>query len=157
MDSTTTTSLHALGVTASLILSGIATGSSLLTLPILYRLPSATAVDIWSEFFNRGFAIIVPLNIAGTAGLATAAYLDESKRKALATAAVLVVGTLAWTSIVMAGGINRLLLLNGNAAELQRAGSSEVVDLLKAWSWQNGVRAVMYTAGGLLGLYELIK
>ena len=157
MDSTTTTSLQALGITSSLLLSGIYAGSSLLNMPILYRLPSETGLDIWSEFFYRGFATVVPLAVSGTFGLATAAYLMPSKRKTLATGSVLVISTLAWTSLLMKGGIDRLLLLNESGAELQMAKSGEVLALLKTWTWQNMVRSVLAGLGGVVGIYGLVQ
>lgn len=125
-------------------------------MPILYRLPPATSLDIWAEFFNRGFAAVVPLAAAGTFAFGTAAYLVPSKRKTLMLASVLTIGTLAWTRLFMMAGIERLLLLNDSAAELQKAASGEVLALMKTWTWQNGVRSVLAGLGGITGLYALV-
>lgn len=157
MDSTTTTSLQAIGITSALLLSGIYGGSSLLTMPILHRLPPATGLDIFAEFFHRGLITVVPLAMGSTLASATAAYLAPSKRKALTTAGVLVIGTLIWTRAVMTGGIERMLLLNDSAVELERAGSGEVLALLKTWTWQNMVRSVLAGTGGVVGLYALAQ
>lgn len=157
MDSTTTTSLHTVGIGAAFLLSGISAGSSLLTLPILYRLPSATSLDIFAEFFFRGLYVVAPLSTVSSLSLGTVAYLVPSKRRILIAACVLPVGTLVWTRLVMMGGIERMLFLNENAVELGKASGSEVLALLKAWTWQNAVRAVMSGVGGSLGLYALVQ
>lgn len=157
MDSTTTTSLHAVGISAAFLLSGISAGSSLLTLPILYRLPLATSLDIFAEFFWRGLYVVGPLSTASSLALGTVAYLVPSKRRILAVASLLPIGTLLWTRVVMFGGIERMLFLNDNAVELGKASGSEVLALLQAWTWQNAVRAVMSGVGGALGLYTLVQ
>lgn len=126
-------------------------------MPILYRLPPATGLDIWAEFFNRGFVTVVPLVVASTFAFATAAYLVPAKRKRLAAASVLVIGTLVWTRAFMMGGIDRMLLLNDSHAELEMARSGEVLSLLKTWSWQNMVRSVMAGVGGMVGIYGLVQ
>ncbi|ETN41893.1 uncharacterized protein HMPREF1541_03832 [Cyphellophora europaea CBS 101466] len=158
MDSrTATTSLQAIGITCALLHSGISAGSSLLTLPILQRLPAGTALDIWTEFFDRGLAVVVPLAIASTVASATAAYLTPPKRNTLAAAGGLVISTLIWTALVMAPGIQRMILLNDSAAELEKAAAGEVLALLKAWSWQNMVRFALSGAGGVVGLWALVQ
>jgi hypothetical protein len=157
MNSTTTASLQAVGITSSLLLSGIYAGSSLLTMPILYRLPSATALDFWAEFFNRGFVTVVPLAVAGTVTFATTAYLEPEKRRESIAASVFVISTLAWTQLTMMGGIDRLLQLNNSSAELTKAGSGEVLALLQTWTWKNTVRSVLAGLGGIAGIYGLTQ
>jgi hypothetical protein len=154
---TTTTSLQALGITSSLILGGVYFGSSQLTAPILFRLEPVVAVSIFSEFYYRGAATVVPLALVASTSYGAAAYYEPTKRRRLILGIVAVLSALAWTRLVMAKHIDRLLEAEKSAAVLQKMGGEQVVYCLRQWHWQNFVRAATSLAGGVLGLWTLIQ
>lgn len=154
---TTTTSLQAVGITSALILSGVYFGSSQLTVPILYRLEPATAATIFSEFFYRGYATVVPFAAVSAVSFLTASYYEPEKRQRLIGATVAVLSALIWTRLAMTTTIDTLLEADKNAAVLQNLGGDEVIRLLKQWHWMNFVRAGLTVTGGALGLWTLVQ
>ncbi len=58
----------------------------------------------------------------------------------------------------MLKGINRVIEINGNAVEQQKADASgEATKLMKAWVAQNYFRATLHLAGGLAALWAALS
>ena len=148
-------SLQVVGLTSSLFLSGIYFASSHLTLPILYRLPTSTGTSVFVELYNRAVPVVVPLAVVSSLSSATVAYLDPAQRTSWAVAGALTLATMPWTIVVMMSTNKRLMELDESEVEREKAGSQEVVRLLKQWTWMNMTRSVMAMAGGLLGFWAL--
>lgn len=149
--------LQILGLTSSIFLSGVCFSSSQLTLPILYRLPTATSTTIFTEFYHRGTATVLPFVVASTLSSATVAYLVPAQRSAHILAGAATFATLPWTIVVMMRGIQRLLKLDESEVDREKAGKEEVVRLLKQWRWMNNVRSVLALVGGVVGVWGLIQ
>ena len=145
-----------LGLSSSLILSGMYFSSSQLTLPILYRLPDATSTDIFQELYYRGAATVVPLCAFSTLSSGAAAYYDSMRRRGFVSAAVLTFASMPWTLLVMKSGIDRLLKLHESSVEREKAEKGEVERLLRTWKWMNVVRGAFCAAGGAVGLVALL-
>jgi hypothetical protein len=96
----TTTSL---GISASLVLSGIGLGTSHITLPFLYPLPPSTSTPLFTQLYHRDAATIVPLGLFSAFCLGASAYLDLEKRTAYAIAGLATLSQLLWTLVVMMG------------------------------------------------------
>ena len=154
--SATTTSLHAAGVTSALLLSGVYFGSSQITVPALYRLPSRTSTSVFTEFYYRGLVVVVPLALVSTVSSALVAYRAPFQRSVMISAGSLVIGTLVWTRAVMMGTIQRLLDAGAGTTPGGKMGDAEVVRLLKQWKWMNFVRSGLSMAGGVLGMWALL-
>jgi Domain of unknown function (DUF1772) len=144
------------GLTSSIFLSGTYFSSSKLTLPILYRLPTATSTSVFSEFYYRGPIAVVPMAIVSTLPFGTVAYLLPEQRTTWGTAAIAPILTLPWTTMIMMGMIQRLLKLDQDKVEREKAGPEGVVRLLKMWRWMNFVRSGMALVGGGVAACTLI-
>ncbi|KAJ4389531.1 hypothetical protein N0V93_007001 [Gnomoniopsis smithogilvyi] len=106
----TTTSL--LGITSTLLLSGINIGTSLLFVPHLYTLPIETSIRIFDSLYHDGAKVVVPLAATSILSYTYLAYYHAptaEQRTELALAAGLVVSTLAWTQLVVMPVNNRLV------------------------------------------------
>ncbi|OJD34463.1 uncharacterized protein BKCO1_23000136 [Diplodia corticola] len=141
-----------LGFSSSIYLSGIYFSSSQLTLPILYRLPSATSTSVFDEFYHRGAVTVVPLALASTLCSGLAAYLQPVGRATFACAGALTIATLGWTRLAMMGTIDALIAAANDERVREEMEAGEVVEKLKTWRWMNMVRAGLSLAGGMAGL-----
>lgn len=172
-----------LGITSTLVLSGIHIGTSLLFVPHLRATttrPTATADNpaepipsarIFDGLYTDGAKTVVPLAATGIlsfAGLAASSWANSkhylspslSVRAAapavpLALAAGLVASTLVWTGIVVMPINNRLVgLARGTAKGSDERG--EVAALLRRWGRVNYVRGFAALAAGVLALGAVV-
>ncbi|KAL8945672.1 MAG: hypothetical protein Q9183_008020 [Haloplaca sp. 2 TL-2023] len=148
---------QALGLTSTLILSGINFGASLLTLPILYTRDPSISTPIFHELYTRGAVSLVPLGIFSAACSALTAYLVPSQRQLWATAAVATASQTPWTLLVMKGTNDRLNGIAGDKVEQQKVDKEEVVGLLKSWTWMNVGRGLLALGGGMAGLWAVME
>lgn len=159
-----------LGITSTLVLSGINIGTSLLFVPRMYTLPIATSTAIFDKLYHNGAKVVVPL-----AGLAITSfgYLsysalassdqyhhngtgDHGAGAVLAVAAGLVVSTLAWTRVVVMPVNNQLVDMAHDAHLRERAGPKVVETLLRKWRWMNYVRGFIALGAGVLALTAVV-
>jgi hypothetical protein len=156
MDNTISTA-QVLGLTTSLVLSGVNIGTSYLVLPILYTRPTSITTPIFSELYFKGAVTLVPLGIFSAACSALVAYLEPSQRNLWAFAAVATISQTPWTVFVMMKTNNRLNALAASEKEQEKASDEEVVGLLKQWTWMNFVRGSLALAGGVAGIWALVE
>jgi len=139
-----------LGITATLVHSGVSLAASQLVIPSMKHLSAAEATSIFVPFYHRGAQVVVPLALASAAGSATSAYLDPEKRYQYAAAAFLAVLSQPWTIIMMAPINSRLLEIGAERGEEKFAG--EAMNLLLKWQTLNAFRSLFAFAGGALAL-----
>jgi hypothetical protein len=156
MDTTIRTA-QVLGLTTSILLSGVNIGTSFLVLPILYTRPTSITTPIFSELYTKGAITLVPLGIFSASCSALIAYLDPSQRNLWAFAAVATASQTPWTVLVMMKTNNRLNAIAASEKEQEKASDQEVVALLKQWTWMNFVRGGLALAGGLAGVWALVE
>lgn len=176
------TTTAVLGITSTLVLSGINIGTSLLFVPHLYAITTTTtnnpeeplpSARIFDGLYHTGAKAVVPLAAAGIlsfAGLAAASshhlsgHLTTAAAAAaaaapptlqLAVAAGLVASTLVWTRVVVMPVNNRLVgLARGRAKGSDERG--EVAALLRRWERMNYVRGFVALAAGVLALCAVV-
>lgn len=148
-----------LGITTALFFSGTHFSASQLTLPTLYKLPSATSTSIFSEFYYRGIPVVVPLALSSSLSFATAAILASSSDQKIGygIAAAATIAPLAWTQAVIRGVNLQLIAMAEDARLREKKGEGEVKDLLKKWKWMNNVRAGLALVGGVVGLSTFVR
>ncbi|KAI4086039.1 MAG: hypothetical protein LQ344_007897 [Seirophora lacunosa] len=146
-----------LGLTSSLILSGVNFGASFLTLPILYTRHPSISTSIFHELYTRGAVSLVPLGLFSAACSALTAYLLPSQRQLWATAAIATASQTPWTLLVMKGTNDLLNGIAGDKVEQQKVDKQEVVALLRSWSWMNIGRGLLALGGGLVGLGAVME
>lgn len=164
-----------LGITSTLVLSGIHIATSLLFVPRMSTLPLATSTALFDRLYHDGVQVVLPL-----AGLAIASfgYLAatppyHSARPAsssssststsvvlhvppLAVAAGLVVSTLVWTRVVVMPVNDQLLGMARDARRREDAGPAVVETLLRKWRWMNYVRGFVALGAGVLALTTMV-
>ncbi|KAL8868933.1 MAG: hypothetical protein Q9174_004654 [Haloplaca sp. 1 TL-2023] len=146
-----------LGLTSTLILSGINFGASLLTLPILYTRNPSISTPIFHELYTRGAVSLVPFGIFSATCSALTAYLLPSQRQLCATAAIATASQTPWTLLVMKGTNDRLNGIAGDKLEQEKVDRDEVVGLLKSWTWMNVGRGLLALGGGMVGLWAVME
>lgn len=156
MDSTIRTA-QVLGLTCSLVLSGVNIGSSVLTVPILYTRPISISTPIFEEFYTRGAVTLVPLGIFSASCSGLVAYLLPSQRNLWAIAAAATAAQTPWTLLVMMRTNTRLNTIAASKDEQEKTSKEEVVGLLRQWAWMNIVRGLLAIVGGLVGLWAVIE
>ncbi|KAF8847928.1 DUF1772-domain-containing protein, partial [Acephala macrosclerotiorum] len=152
METTIRTS-QILGLTTSLLLSGINISASLLTLPTLYSLPPSTSTPIFSQLYYRGAASLVPLGLFSASCSLLTAYLHPAQRTLWAIAGVATLSQTPWTLLVMMPGIKRLNGIAESEVEREKVRREEVEGLLRQWTWMNFVRGGMPLVGAVCGLW----
>jgi len=165
------TPLHAaqlLGITSSLFLSGTYFASPALFIPLLLLQPTKLSISLFADLFHRGALFIVPLSVISTLSSAVAAFLcpahtnvDVLRRRISVAAALFAFAPLAYTRLVMAEGIDRLVQMAGEKGkaeteEEEGGRDGEVRVLLKRWAGQTYVRAALAGTGGLVGLWGVV-
>lgn len=148
-----------LGISSSLLVSGIHFSSSLLTVPLLYKLPADTSVQGFSKFYRSSAKIAAPLTAFSTTMLGLSAYFLAGSRQwfniALGHAAGLTFAAFFWKRLVMKG-VTGVLLDNSAGVKLtDEVDQAEVERLLRRWKWMNLVRGCFIFGGGLVGLVFL--
>lgn len=148
-----------LGVSSSLLVSGIHFGSSLLTVPLLYTLSADTSTQVFSNFYQRSAKISAPLTAFSTTmfGLSACFFSGAGHgfNIALGHAAGLTFAAFLWTRLVMMK-LTRVLLDNSDGLKLTDAvDQAEVERLLRRWKWVNICRGFFVLGGGLVGLVVL--
>lgn len=148
-----------LGISSSLLVSGLHFGASLLTMPSFYKLPADTSTQLFSQFYQRSTRITAPLTAFATAMFGLSAYFFAGERYglqiALAHAAGLTFSTFLWTRLVMMR-VNRALLGTFDGLKLtDEVDQAEVELLLRRWKRMNLLRGCLTTGGGLVGLVAL--
>lgn len=156
MDNTIRTA-QVLGLTSSLLLSGVNIGSSVLTIPILYTRPTSISTPIFAEFYTRGAVTLVPLGLFSASCSALVAYLLPSQRNLWAIASVAAFAQTPWTLLVMMKTNNRLNTIAASKDEQEKASKEEVVGLLRQWSWMNIIRGGLPLVGGLIGVWAIVE
>lgn len=150
-----------LGITSTLVLSGINIGTSLLFVPHLPTLPIEDSTRIFAGLYHDGAKAVVPLAATSILSYAYLAATAPASRS-WALAAGLVVSTLAWTRIVVMPVNKRLVDIarsGGGEARVGgggRDGMSEVEGLLESWCWMNYVRGGVALAAGMVALRAVV-
>lgn len=148
-----------LGISSSLIVSGIHFSSSFLTVPILSALPADTSTQIFAKFYQHSAKIVAPLTAFSTTMFGLSAYFFIGAGRgfniALGHAAGLAFATFVWTRLVMMG-VTRALLVNSDGVKLtDGVDQAEVERLMRKWKWMNVPRGCLIFGGGLIGLAVL--
>lgn len=149
-----TTTASVLGVTSTLLLSGLNIGTSLLLTPHLPSLPAETSAPIFDSLYHTGAKAVVPLAATSILSFGFLAYELPARRGSLAAAAALVAATLAWTATVVMPVNTRLVGIA--RARGEKAGKGEVAGLLRTWEWMNYVRGFVALGAGVLGLSAVV-
>lgn len=153
-----TSTTQVLGITASLLSSGVFLASSALVISPLLPLPINESTRIFSSIYHMGKTLQVPFNVVAIVANAVAAYFVRSQRLEHCAASSLVIGSLMFTITYMMPGIERILRIHGmDGSQIQSVRKQEVIDLLLAWKSQNYVRAGLTLAAGLLGSFAHFK
>lgn len=153
-----------LGITSTLVLSGINIATSLLFVPRMYPLPIATSTAIFDKLYHNGAQVVVPLAGVGITSLAFLSYDGYQRHNnsghggstALGVAAGLVVGTLAWTKLIVMPVSNQLIGMAHDAQRREDAGPAVVEALLRKWKWMNYVRGFVALGAGVLALTAVV-
>lgn len=148
-----------LGISSSLLVSGIHFSSSFLTVPLLYKLPADTSTQIFSKFYRSSAKIAAPLTALATTMLGLSAYFFAASGQwfniALGHAAGLTFAAFFWKRLVMMG-VTGVLLDNSAGVKLtDGVDEAEVERLFRRWKWMNLVRGCLILGGGLVGLVVL--
>lgn len=122
----------------------------------MYELSPETVTKMFARVFYRGSAVVAPLSIVSAIATGTLAYMHPEQRNIFAAATVATVAPLIWTRVVMGSTVDRLLELGNNAAMREKAGSTEIVALLKSWTAMNFVRSGLGAAGGFIALWAVL-
>lgn len=154
MDAATTAT--AVGITSSLLCSGVFFSSSWMVVPMLYDRAIPVSTSIFSEFYYRGLATVAPLSAIAAVGFGTAAYFNPARRNELAVAAALSLTPLVWTRFAMQTTIETLLKASDSVVEQEKLGGQEVVRLLKQWVLMNYVRVFALGGAGATGLWTVL-
>jgi len=160
MDSTTTTILAAklLSTTLALTAAGYGLSSSQNAVPRLYQEPVRTSTSIFAHTFYTGAKFAVPTSIGSILASAYLAYVLPEQRALWATSAGLMLATMPWTRFVMFPGIFRLIAMSKDEKLCEESeGTREHIGLLKAWVAQNYVRAGAFFAGGVVGMWAVLR
>ena len=150
--------LQVLGLTSTLILSGVNFGASHLTVPLLYGLPVATSTRAFSSLYHRGAVALVPMTLFSALNFGALAYLMPTQRVIYAVAGATTASALAWTQLVMMATNKRLCDVSEmGEVEMEKVKADEVDGLLGSWQWMNFVRSGLALAGGLVGFSALLR
>lgn len=156
-----------LGITSTLVLSGLSIATSLLFVPRMYPLPLATSTALFDKLYHNGVQVCVPLTVVAAAALgylghhsyhyhgASSSY-HQYDHRGLSVAAALVLSTLAWTGLVVMPVNNRLLDMAHDAHKREEAGPAVVEALLRKWKWMNYVRGFVALGAGVLALTAVV-
>lgn len=148
-----------LGISSSLLVSGIHFSSSFLTLPILSNFPADTSTEVFANFYRRSAKIAAPLTAFSTTMFGLSAYFfvgaGHGFNIALGHAAGLTFAAFLWTRLVMMR-VTRVLLDDSHGVKLtDGVDQAEVERLLRRWKWMNISRGCFIFGGGLIGLVVL--
>ncbi|CZT24077.1 uncharacterized protein RCC_09794 [Ramularia collo-cygni] len=142
---------------AALFMSGYSAAATHLVLPLLYRdHPARITTPMFRHTFYEGGKVAIPCTLGSSAMAALAAYLcvDTSQRALYLAAMATTLGTTPITLLIMMPGIKRLIAISESPAEQEKCDQTlEHRQLLKSWSFWNGVRVVLYLCGGCVGLW----
>lgn len=149
-----TSAAAVLGITSTLLLSGLNLGTSLLLIPHLPTLPVETSTPIFDAVYHTGAKAVVPLAATSVLSFGFLAYEVPAQRGSLAGAAGLVASTLIWTATVVMPVNTRLV--NIARGQGKQGGKGEVEGLLRSWEWMNYVRGFMALGAGVLALSAVV-
>lgn len=156
-----------LGITSTLVLSGINIATSLLFVPRMYTLPIATSTSLFDKLYHNGAKVLVPLASVAVTSFGYLGYDASSsshhlhhehrgRSTALSVAAALVLSTLAWTKLVVMPVNDHLLGMAHDAHLREEAGPAVVEGLLRKWKWMNYVRGFVALGAGVLALTAVV-
>lgn len=153
-----TATTQAVGITASLILSGFYFSTSSVSIQPLLGLPINESTRIFSSIYHSGLPIAVALSVSAALSNATSAYLVPSSVVEYGIATASTLAPLFLTQAIMMPGIQRLLKVSKmDGSEIQGVRKAEVVDLLLAWRSQNFARGAFCFVAGVVAMYACIK
>ena len=155
----TWTSLPGLiGISGSFFFAGGHYFTSQLTIPILYRLPTAVSTDVFQDLYYRGVKSIVPWAIFSGASFAIAAYNNRGdKRNGYVAGAVAAFAPAVFTALFMASLNTTLIEMSKDERLRSKAGNETIKALLKQWKWMNNVRGAMGALAGTAGLWAYLQ
>lgn len=146
-----------LSTTLALTAAGYGLNSSQNTVPRLYREPVRTGTAIFAHTFYTGATFAVPTSIGSILASSYLAYMLPEQRALWASAAGVILATMPLTRFVMFPGIFRLIAMSKDEKMCEESeGMREHVGLLKAWVGQNYLRASMFFAGGVVGMWAIL-
>lgn len=126
-------------------------------MPLLYNDGSArVTTPLFRQIFYGGGYVALPCSLGSAAMSAYLAYLctDAGQRKKYIAAFATSMITAPITMLVMLPGIQRLIAISESQAEQEKSDKTlEHRELLKSWSFWNGVRAVLYLGSGGMSLW----
>lgn len=128
-------------------------------IPHLYSLSPSISAPIFARIYQIGSRTITPIAITAILSYSYLAYNGRpAERKLYAASAVLMLGTLPVTQVIMGPGIGRVIEISRDGALMAKpAVQQEVTALLKTWVVQNSFRASMHLSAGILGLYAILS
>ena len=122
-----------------------------------YNPPAGISTQLFSHVFHEGGAVVLPASLLAATGAGYLAYTKPDQRAFWTTNAVCVLLPLPWTRLYMFPGIQRLLEISRSAIEQEKVTQSgEHIGLLKAWVWQNYMRAASHFVGGMAALLATV-
>lgn len=147
------------GISSSLLVSGIHFSTSLITVPLLYNLPADTSTQIFARLYQRNSHTAAPLAALSTVVFGVSACFSAGGRHgftiALGHAAGLTFATFFWTRLIMMR-VTRVLLETSDGVKLtDGVDQADVEHLLRRWKWLNMFKGCLTFAGALIGLVVL--
>lgn len=146
-----------IGLTSSLLCSGVNLCASHLTIPLLFGLPITTCTKAFASLYKRGIPVVAPLVIVSGLANAALAYWDPRERTFYAMAGLSTFATLRWTQLVMMSTKMRLVRFNEDERERDKVSHGEMDGMLRSWQWMALVRAGMSLVGGVVGAWTALS
>lgn len=139
-------------------MTGYSIAASQATLPLIYDQPVSVSLKIFKGVYEKGAVMVVPGALISASATAYLAYAYPAQRKLLGSAAAVTISWLPFTTLFMFKGIGRLLEIGASSVETQKAEQTgEVMNLLKAWAFQNAVRGSLAFIGGSITLFASLS
>jgi hypothetical protein len=165
--------LQTVGISSSLILSGLITGTSVVFVPRIMELPTPLLVRLWNKMYDQGKSRIGPLAIVP---LLTYSYLAYSEHRAAfpaqwkvnsyAAAGALAAGIVPYTILAMRrtneilmekAAEMRSLKNTDNVVEIGLAPAETAHKLLDIWALLNLGRAALMATSGVVGVWTVLN
>lgn len=110
-----------LAVPTAFILTGYGMSASQSTVPLLYKVSTPHAAELFKGVYQNGAKFAAPCAIISASAFIYPAYAIPAQRRLYGGAAALILSTPVWTNGVMLPGINRIIEISGNSLEQQKA------------------------------------
>lgn len=165
--------LQTVGISSSLILSGLIAGTSVVFVPRIMELPTPLLVQLWNKMYEQGKSKIGPLAIVPLLTYTCLAYNEHRtafsaqwKVNSYAAAGALAAGIVPYTILAMKRTNDKLtektaemssLKKTDNVVEIGLAPSETAHKLLDIWALLNLGRAALMATSGVLGIWTVLN